>query len=340
MASTVVLVAVAAMFLTTLVAATGTHRLGWDFHAGYLDAAESIRRIGTPYSADNEQPYVYPPLLAELLVPVTFLPDDVSSFLAFVASFAAVMGALAVVGVRDIRCYAAVVIWAPAWNALEMANLTAVITLLAALVWRYRNATLPSAAALGGALASKLFLWPVLIWAVATRRAPTALLAIALGLAAALASWAVVGFAGLTSYPHQILEADYRSSYSLVGIASALGIDPLLGRAATFVVGGALLIATAVLGRRGDEARAYTCAIVATLTLTPIVWLHYLTLLVVPVAIERPRFSAVWLLPIVLWACPRAGHGDGLEPYIPALFTALLFALLLVREDDLSASAE
>ena len=334
MVSTVVLVAVAAMFLATLVTATGTQRLGWDFHATYLDAAESIRSNGTPYSAENEQPYGYPPLLAELLVPATLLPDDVSSFLAFLASFAALMGALALVGVRDIRCYAAVVIWAPGWNALEMANFTAVATLLAALVWRYRDATWPSGAALGAALAAKLFLWPVLIWAAATHRTRMAVLAAAIGFAGAMASWAAVGFDGLTSYPDHVLEIDWQSSYSLVAIASTLGFDEMVGRGATFVVGGALLVATGYLGRQGDEARGFMCAIVATLTLTPIVWLHYLALLAVPMGILRPRFSAVWLLPILLWVCPRGGHGDGLQPYIPALLVALLFVILVARPQD------
>ena len=341
MVSTVVLVAVAAMFLTTLVTATGTQRLGWDFHAGYLDAAESIRSNGTPYSADNEQPYVYPPVLAELLVPVTWLPDDVSSFLAFVASFAAVMGALALVGVRDVRCYAAVVIWAPGWNAFEMANVTAVLTLLAALVWRYRDATWPPAAALGAALSLKLFLWPLLIWTAATHRARTAVVATGIGLAAVLASWAAIGFAGFTSFPDQLHEIDFDSSYSLVGMAAALGFDPVVGRVAMVVIGGALLIACGYLGRQGDDARAFTCAIVATLALTPVVWLHYLTLLAVPLAILRPRFSGVWLLPILLWVCPRGWNGDGVQPYVPALLVALLFVILVARPQDerrLSAS--
>ena len=128
MVSTVLLVAVAAMFLVTLIAATGSGKLAADFHASYLDAAESVRSSGTPYSSDAELPYVYPPVLAELLVPLTFLPDDVASFLAFLGSFAAVMGALALVGVRDVRCFAVVVIWAPGWNSFEMANVTAALT--------------------------------------------------------------------------------------------------------------------------------------------------------------------------------------------------------------------
>ena len=42
----------------------------------------------------------------------------------------------------------------------------------------------------------------------------------------------------------------------------------------------------------------------ATLALSPIVWLHYLVVLLVPMAIARPRFTPLWLLPILLWTSP------------------------------------
>ena len=84
------------------------------------------------------------------------------------------------------------------------------------------------------------------------------------------------------------------------------------------LAGGVLLVGVVVLGRRGDDSHAFACAIVATLALSPVLWLHYLVLLSVPLAICRPRFSAIWLVPIVLWVCPRADNGDGLQPFLPA----------------------
>ena len=159
-------------------------------------------------------------------------------------------------------------------------------------------------------------------------------MAVAIGLAVVLASWAAIGFAGFTSFPDQLHEIDFNSSYSLVAMAAALGFDPVIGRLAMVVVGGALLVGAGHLGRQGEDARAFTCAIIATLALTPVVWLHYLTLLTVPLAISRPRFSAVWLLPILLWVCPRGWNGDGLQPYIPALLVALLFVILVAWPQD------
>jgi hypothetical protein len=329
MVSTVVLVAVAGMFLVTLLTATGSGRLAADFHAGYLQAAESLRANGTPYSATAELPYVYPPVLAELIVPLTYLPQDVASFLAFLGSIAAVMGALALVGVRDVRCYAAVAIWAPGWNSFEMANVTAALTLLAALAWRYRDRPWPAAGALGFALSVKLFLWPLVIWNLATHRARTAALSVGVGAAVLLLSWAVIGFTGFTSYPEQLREVEFADSYSFVGMASALGLDPLVGRIAMVIVGGALLVAAGYFGQRGDDVRSFACAIVATLALTPVVWLHYFVLLAVPVGIARPRFAPLWLVPIVLWVCPRAANGDGVQPFIPAIVVAVMLVAIL-----------
>ncbi len=332
--STALLLAVAAMFLVTLVAATGSSRLAPDFRWGYLDAAHSVRAGESPYAGDDDQfDYLYPPVLAEALVPLTVFPDDVSSFFAFAASVAAVMGALAVVGVRDVRCYAAVVIWAPAWNTFEIANVTGLLTLLSAVVWRYRDARWRSAAALGAALCLKLFLWPLAVWAAATRRLRIAGPALAIGVGLALVSWAVIDFTGFTSYPDVLRGQPFEDSYSLVGIAAALGLDQGVGRVATAVIGGSLLAATIHLGRRQEEQRAFLCAIFASLALSPVLWLHYFVLLSVPLAIARPRFCALWLLPIVLWMCPRSGNGDGVQPFVPAIVVSVFIVALVLWPD-------
>jgi hypothetical protein len=332
--STALLLAVAAMFLVTLVASTGSSRLAPDFRWGYLDAAHSVRVGESPYAGDDDGfDYLYPPVLAEVLVPLTVLPDDVSSFCAFAVSVAAVLGALAILGVRDVRCYAAVVIWTPGWNAFELANVSALLTLLAAIVWRYRDGAWRSAAALGTALSLKLFFWPLAVWAAATRRLGVAGLALAIGCALALVSWTVIGFTGFAAYPDVLWGQPFEDSYSVIGIAAALGFDEGVGRVAMAVVGGSLLAAVVHLGRRQDEERAFLCAVFASLALSPVLWLHYFVLLSVPLAIARPRFSALWLLPIVLWMCPRSGNGDGVQPFVPAILVAVLVVAVVLLPD-------
>ena len=341
--TTAVMIGAAAVALTPLVAAAGEERLGYDFRLGYLDAAHSVREVGSPYSsleAADDLEYVYPPQLALALVPLTVLPDDVVVFVGFLGALASLLGALALVGVRDVRCYAAAVLWAPGWNAIEMANVSALLALGLACAWRYRDTKWPLATSLGLVVSTKLFLWPLLVWVLAARRVRAAVAAVAIGLVVTIAAWAAIGFRGLTSFPERLDTIEFQQSYSLVGMTSELGLDASIGRLLTVVVGGAFIGATILLGRRGDDARAFTCAIAAALALTPVVWMHYFVLFVVPLAIARPRFSALWLLPIVLWVSPRAGNGDGYQVFAPALVAGVLLAFMLMRPRPAAAVAE
>ena len=50
---------------------------------------------------------------------------------------------------------------------------------------------------------------------------------------------------------------------------------------------------------------------IASIALTPIVWQHYFVLLVVPLALARPRLSWAWGLMWVFWLIPDAeNNGD------------------------------
>ena len=73
--------------------------------------------------------------------------------------------------------------------------------------------------------------------------------------------------------------------------------------------------------RERDERRSFTCAIAAAHRPDARLWQHYLVLLVVPVALARPRFSAIWLLPILLWVVPRVPD-SGLPAVGPLLVCA------------------
>jgi hypothetical protein len=127
-------------------------------------------------------------------------------------------------------------------------------------------------------------------------------------------------------------------SCSLVGVASQLGLARGAAAVMMVAVGGALLAMGWLYGRRCDDRRAFTCAIAAALALTPIAWVHYVWLLLVPLGLAQPRFSAIWLLPLVTWLVPRSGNGDGLEPFVPASVAALLVSFMLgPRSEDLEA---
>jgi hypothetical protein len=326
------------MGLVGLSAAEGL--LSWDVRFAYLPAAELILDGESPYPAvddpilEDQKGYVYPPQLVLLLVPFTVLPVPVVSFLVALGMLALVFATLRVLEIRDLKCYAAAAVWVPTISGVLLGNVSIPLAFALAVLWRYRDAVWPPAIALGLAVSAKLLLWPMFVWAAATRRLRIVGLAVGLGLAVTLLAWAAIGFAGLAEYPdllRRLSEIQSERSYSIVGMVSTLGLAEGVGRALTLLVGGALLVGCVVLARRGDEERSFTCAVAATLALSPILWLHYLVLLLVPLAILRPRFSLIWLLPVVLWMSPKPGYAEGYETFMPALVAAILVAVLLAR---------
>ena len=322
-----VFLAVTAMVgLTALSAAEGL--LAWDVRFAYLPAAEAILSGDSPYPAlddpilEEQKGYVYPPQLLFALVPLTPLPVGVASALVAAGLVALLLLTLRVLEVRDVRCYAAALLWVPSISGVLLGNVSIPLAFALAVTWRYRDRVWPPAVALGLSVSAKLLLWPMFVWLAATRRLRTALVAVALGLLVTLASWAAIGFAGFTSYPDLLRELSRiqaERSYSFLGIAEELGLGSVVGNALVFVVGGALLVGCVLFARRDDDARSFTCAVAATLALSPIVWLHYLVALLVPMAILRPRFSALWLLPVLLWVSPKPGYAEGLPTVMPAL---------------------
>ena len=338
---TVVLVALGAgaMFgLAGLSAAEGL--LAWDVRFAYLPAAESVLDGNSPYPAlddpilDEQKGYVYPPQLLFLLLPLTVLPVGVASALVAAGMIALLLLTLRVLEVRDVRCYAAALLWVPAISGVLLSNLSIPLAFALAVMWRYRDEVWPTALALGLAVSAKLLLWPMFVWTIATRRLRTLALALLVGGVVTFAAWAAIGFDGLTTYPDlldRLSELQSERSYSLVGIAATSGLDPVVGSGLALLVGVGLLAGCVYFARHDDEPRAFTCAIVATLALSPVVWLHYLVALLVPMAILRPRFSALWLLPVLLWVSPKPGYSEGIQTFGPAIEVAVLVTFLLVR---------
>ena len=334
-----VFLAVTAMLgLTALSAAEGL--LAWDVRFAYLPAAEAILSGDSPYPAlddpilEEQKGYVYPPQLLFALVPLTPLPAGVASTLVAAGLVALLLLTLRVLEIRDIRCYAAALLWVPSISGVLLGNVSIPLAFALALTWRYRDRVWPPAVALGLSVSAKLLLWPMFVWLAATRRLRTALLALVVGLVVTLASWAAIGFAGFTTYPdllRELSKIQAERSYSFLGIAEELGLGPVVGNALVFVIGAALLVGCVLFARRADDARSFTCAVAATLALSPIVWLHYLVALLVPMAILRPRFSLLWLLPVLLWVSPKPGYAEGLPTVMPALAAAIMVTVLLAR---------
>jgi hypothetical protein len=273
--------------------------------------------------------FVYPPATAILFAPVAELPIWVARVLMLVLGVACIFAALRLLGVRDWRCYGLSILSTPAINTIALGEVTSILLLGAAATWHYRSR--PAATGTIAALSAvfKVLLWPLGVWLLATRRWRAAIVAMVVAASVTLAGWAVIGFVGMSSYPrllHVLSQAEQGVSYSPVALLRLSGTAATAFSAALVVLVAAA-VALAARGTDGDR-RAFAIAVIGSIIATPIVWEHYLLLLFVPIALYRPRFSPLWLLPLVLWASP-ATHSQGVLWRIALLLAAV--ALVAVR---------
>lgn len=283
----------------------------------FRTAAQSVVHGRSPFTAVDlhalarNDKFVYPPITALLVAPLAVLPDAVGRALVLVLMLACVLLALRLLGVRDWRCYGQALVTAPVLDAVSLGTLSSALLLGVAVVWRYRDRRHVAAAVTAVTAIAKLFVWPLFVWLVATRRIRTAVEAAALGLALLVGGWAAIGFAGLRGYPHLLhllTQAEAAQSFSVVGLSRLSGGAGAALEAALVCA----VVVTVVIAARGPngDRRGLAVAVAGALLATPVLWLHYLVLLFVPIALARPRLSPLWFAPLAFWVTPLA-HSDG-----------------------------
>lgn len=286
-------------------------------------------------------PFVYPAPAAILMAPFGALPFKVAVGVFAIAAIAAVVGALRALGVRDWRCYTLALGWLPVASTTTLGALSTLLALGAALAWRYRDRRLVVAAAIAAVVAVKVFLWPLLIWLVATRRYRAAATSVAMGIGLALGCWAVIGFDGMLSYPRHIGEiasSQQGRSYSPDALLRALGVPTGAAHLALAALTVAAIGAVVLTARGSDgDRRAFAAAVGAALVVSPIVWLHYFVLLYVVVALYQKRATAAWFLPLAFWFL---GHQDsgGSPARILASYAIAAAAIVLAISPNWLAS--
>jgi Glycosyltransferase family 87 len=278
------------------------------YHPALLQAEAAIVKAGRGVGAYFPASPRYPPPVLLAVVPLSLLPVGVATIAFLLLSVAAVIVALRMLGVRDWRCVLLALVSAPTAQSIWIGNISAVLLIGAALVWRWRARLWPVAVATASTIAAKLILWPFAIWLVVTRRRRAAALAVSLVLAEILLAWAVIAFAGMTAYPHMLENitsiGESRGS-SLVAFLLSLGVSVNTARVIAFACAALLVVAAWKLAQRPEgERQAFGLVVIAGLTATPVVWQHYLVLLYVPIALLSPRLSWLWLAPMLAMSTP------------------------------------
>ena len=324
----------AAALVTMLAIGFSDDSLSVDFHYEIYPQAKEMLAGTNPYPPTDFDPtmghnFIWPPLVAYLAAPLTALSLGAADVVMLLLGLVCMAAALWLVGLRDWRVYGVVALWPEVVGEMRVSHLTAPLCLLLALAWRSRDRRLAPGAAIGVATALKFFVWPLGFWLASRGRHAATLLAAGI---AACSLLMILPYVPIDHYARALLQLGRgfdQDSYTVFGLAVQGGASESAGRIAMWAVGLLLLGAT-------WRYRSFTLAVAAALTLSPIVWLDYFALAMVPLAIARPRLSWVWFLPLATWGLRGAGYGIG-DPWDIArllLVFALVFAVAFRNEPE------
>jgi hypothetical protein len=105
------------------------------------------------------------------------------------------------------------------------------------------------------------------------------------------------------------------------------------------IIAAALLAAAAWIARdegrtpRDRDVAVLTLALAAGLAASPIVWVHYFLLLLVPLVLTRPRLSPLWFLPFAYYPLGESAWpaGDARKLGLALVVTIVLIAATVFR---------
>jgi hypothetical protein len=294
-------VPIAALVLA-LWAYAGDDRLALDFHHEVYRQAQAVVDGRDAYAApdadlSDRSNLVWPMAAVLPVVPLTAVSPAVADWVATAAMLASLVAVLWLLKVRDWRIYGVVLLWPAVIESIQTANASLPLTLLVAVMWRYRDRAGLAGLALGYAVAG----------------------------VAALSLFLLMPFTSIPDYVRllrNIGEAFEHQSYTPFALLTDLGVPDGPARALTIAFGlGVLVLAC--------RRRSLGLAIAAALVLSPIVWRHFFSLLIVPLALSRPRFDAVWLIPIGMWVGDGTFNG---APWQTACVLGLAVATVVLCE--------
>jgi len=286
----------------------GRHTLGLDFRGWYWQAGHRVLEGVSPYAGGEAGHALnYPAFGALLFAPLGALPRDAATIVFVLLVAGSLPVSLRLLGVRDWRVYAAVLLWQPVMVGWETANVSLLIVCGLAVIWRHRDRPAIAGVVLALLVSVKFFVAPVGLWLLLTRRFRAAAWAVAATVLLNLVSWAILGFDQVSVYVHvlgQFAGAAQLWGYSLIGLMRHLGAAEPVADAVGVLAAGAVIAGALRVARERRDRVLFGAAIGACILASPIVETHYLTLILVPLALAAPRLRAAWLMPILLILTP------------------------------------
>ncbi|MEO6859866.1 MAG: glycosyltransferase 87 family protein [Solirubrobacteraceae bacterium] len=127
-----------------LVSLVSTHTVATGFSHGPWVADHRLLAGFSPYPGAHSSllegiTFVYPAVAAIVLAPFSLLPPNAAAQVFTLLCVVALLGTLRVLDVRDWRVYMVALIWPAVMSGWETGNITLLLGLGVALVWRYRD---------------------------------------------------------------------------------------------------------------------------------------------------------------------------------------------------------
>jgi alpha-1,2-mannosyltransferase len=291
---------------------------GYDFQA-YADAAVRLEATGSLYQAETlEGPYrpgpyglyMYAPPLGIAVTPLTALPLDTAITVWYLLHVVALVTAcllLPVPGWVRLAAFGVAALSFAATRDLVLGNVSVLLLLPLAAAWRWLD---QPAGAVAQALAMSVrpMLGILLVWQLLRRQWRAVAWTLGSGLVLIVLTLPVVGIEGYREYLTVLVNlggvTGVERNDDLSSTLLALGADEGLAELA-LLAGYGVAIAAIVLSLRRDAELGFVVTATASLLLSPLLWDHYLTMLVLPAAFLAAR-GRTWglALPLLSWLPP------------------------------------
>ena len=325
--------------LVALPTLTGTLNWAEDFDA-YRDAAVRLAETGTPYVAESLEVdfepqgqglYLYPPLWAIAFGPFRALDPAAGAVAWYLLKIGALALAAALLPVRPttrLLAFGLTALGFAAIRDLASGNVSTLLLVPLAAGWRWLDRPAGSLA-LALATSLRVTMGAFLLWFAARRAWRPLAWMIVTGLVLMLLSLLFVGLDGYRDYLAMLANIDGTSGLGQNRHVTMLALELGLDAGQLWLVllpTWALAVVAVLLSTRRDTATGYMITTAATLLLAPLIWDHYLGLLLLPAAFlfERGRRWGI-LLPLCSWAP---------APLMPLVAIAALLLPFLARDPD------
>lgn len=323
--------------LLALPVLASTSNWGQDFDA-YRAASVRLAEEGTLYKEaslrsgfepQGQGLYLYPPPLGIAIGPLTTIPADTGAIAWYVLKVGALALACLLMPVRPatrLLAFSVSVFGFAVLRDLIMGNVSILLLIPLAAGWRWLDRPAGSIA-LAIATSVRATMGAFLLWFLVRRAWGPLAWMVAAGIAIVLLSVPFVGIEGYRDYVTLLANVsgttDLLQNRHLTRLVLELGV-PAESAWLALLPAWALGLAAIALSRRRDAETGYLVTAGTTLLLAPLMWDHYLAMLLLPAAFlfERGRPWAI-LLPLLTWLP---------APLLPLVAVAAVLLPFLARD--------